>query len=227
MLDHRHTSKLIGLVFIASFIAYGSGSAMVENLINHSQGLSATVSQTNTLVTGVLLITLVHGSLIIGLCSLLLPILKRANTPLAYTYFAMAITSQLILSLSALSYLLLMPLTLAAIGADLNLTTSIALMVELIKQFNSNAYQVAMAFWAMGGMAFASILWRWQLAPKLFGVMGIIGYMIFFIGTISQLWGYPVGLITSIPGGLFEIALSIWLIIKGINTQHLKEDDTK
>jgi len=34
-------------------------------------------------------------------------------------------------------------------------------------------------------------------------------------------------LITSIPGGLFEIALSIWLIIKGINTQHLKEDDTK
>jgi hypothetical protein len=31
------------------------------------------------------------------------------------------------------------------------------------------------------------------------------------------LFGYTVGVLFSIPGGLFEVALSLWLIVKGFN----------
>ncbi len=36
-------------------------------------------------------------------------------------------------------------------------------------------------------------------------------------GTTAEMFGYPIGVILSAPGGLFEISLSLWLIFKGFN----------
>ena len=37
----------------------------------------------------------------------------------------------------------------------------------------------------------------------------------FISGTVAELFGLNIGVQLAIPGGLFEITLSIWLIIKG------------
>jgi hypothetical protein len=34
---------------------------------------------------------------------------------------------------------------------------------------------------------------------------------------IAEMFGFPVGTMLSLPGGLFELGLSLWLIIKGFN----------
>ena len=53
-------------------------------------------------------------------------------------------------------------------------------------------------------------------------VWGFTGYVIFISGTILELFGYNVGVILSIPGGLFEISLSIWLIVKGFSSSAIE-----
>ncbi|WP_188194514.1 hypothetical protein [Nonomuraea sp. SYSU D8015] len=40
------------------------------------------------------------------------------------------------------------------------------------------------------------------------------GYAVLLAGTIAEILGYSAGLVPSIPGGLFEIALGILLLVK-------------
>jgi hypothetical protein len=79
------------------------------------------------------------------------------------------------------------------------------------------AYQIAMAIWGLGGLLFVSVLYQSKLVPRFLSVWGFIGYIVFVSGTILELFGYPVGVLLSLPGGLFELSLSGWLIAKGFN----------
>ena len=61
------------------------------------------------------------------------------------------------------------------------------------------------------------VLFVSKLVPRVFAVWGALGYVIFITGTISEMFGYSIGTMLSLPGGLFELGLSLWLIIKGFN----------
>ncbi|MEY3451910.1 MAG: hypothetical protein RL711_1736, partial [Bacteroidota bacterium] len=50
-----------------------------------------------------------------------------------------------------------------------------------------------------------------------------IGYVIFISGAFFALFGINIDVILDIPGGLFEIFLSFWLIIKGFDMSNQKE----
>ena len=71
----------------------------------------------------------------------------------------------------------------------------------------------AMATWVTSNTTMAAP----QLALQL-GLWGMIGYIIFISGTILELFGFPVGVLLALPGGLFELSLSVWLIAKGFNS---------
>lgn len=43
------------------------------------------------------------------------------------------------------------------------------------------------------------------------------------MGFIGALFGFPFSLILSIPGGLFEVVLGVWLLTKGFQT--VKDDE--
>ena len=74
-----------------------------------------------------------------------------------------------------------------------------------------------MAIWGIGGLLFCVLLYKSKLVPRWLTVWGLIGYVIFISGTIAELYGLPIGVQLSLPGGLFEIVLSVWLIIKGFS----------
>jgi hypothetical protein len=44
----------------------------------------------------------------------------------------------------------------------------------------------------------------------------VIGYAIHVAGAIAEIFGIPISLLLLIPGGLFELALGFWLLIKGV-----------
>jgi hypothetical protein len=41
------------------------------------------------------------------------------------------------------------------------------------------------------------------------------------VGTLSELFGSNLGVLLAMPGGLFEISLSLWLIFKGFNSSKI------
>ena len=51
----------------------------------------------------------------------------------------------------------------------------------------------------------------------------MIGYALHATGAIAEIFGLPISLILLIPGGIFELAVAFWLLIKGFNPEAYAE----
>jgi len=218
MNTHRNTARIFGIFFIIAFLSYGIGSAMIDSITSTPDFLSNVYANNTTIIIGVILMALVHTFVNIGLAVIMLPILKPFNKELAYGFLSMAIAASVVLVVGAIFLLLLIPLADDYVVAGSAATGYFETMGGLLKMGQFYAYQLGMALWGLGGLMFVSLLYISKLVPRLLSVWGIIGYIVFVSGTILELFGYPVGVLLSLPGGLFEISLSVWLIVKGFNS---------
>ena len=218
MFTHRKAARLWGIFFIISFLAYGIGSGMIDTITNTPDFLTNVNANNTTIIIGVILITLVHTFVNIGLPVILMPILKPFNKNLTYGYLSFAIASTTVIVVSGIFLILLIPLSSEYVKAGSAATEHFVTIGEILKMGGFYAYQIGMAIWGMGGLLFTAVLFKSKIVSRVFSIWGLIGYAVFFAGTIFELFGSSVGVMLSIPGGLFEVALSLWLIFKGFNT---------
>jgi hypothetical protein len=210
-------ARIFGIFFLIAFLSYGIGSGLVESVINVPDFLSTISSNKTTLIIGVILIALIHTIVNIGLPVILFSILKPFNKNMTYGYLCAAITATIIVAIGALFLLLLIPLGDEYVKLGTADISNIEVTGVLLKKGAYYAYQIGMAIWGFGGLLFCSLLYKSTLVSRYLPVWGFIGYIIFISGTIFELFGHNIGVLLSIPGGLFEIYLSILLIIKGFN----------
>jgi hypothetical protein len=58
-------------------------------------------------------------------------------------------------------------------------------------------------------------LYRTRLIPRFLAAWGFAGYAVFMTGAIAEIFGIHIGVMLALPGGLFELAVGLWLIFKG------------
>jgi hypothetical protein len=212
---HKQVARTFGLFFIIAFLSYGIGGGLVDSIVNAPDFLTHIFDNKTTIIIGVILMVLIHTIVNIGLPVLLIPILVPFNKTISYGYLCAVITATIILAIGAIFLLLLVPLSEDYIKFGAANTSNFETIGTLLKKGGFYAYQIGMAIWGFGGLLLCYVLYISKLVPRFFSVWGFIGYIIFIAGTILELFGYIVGILLSIPGGLFEISLSVWLIIKG------------
>jgi hypothetical protein len=227
MNSHRNAARMFGIFFIIAFLSYGPGSALIASITSTQDFLSNVYANNTTIIVGAILIALVHTFVNIGLPVIMLPILKPFNKTLSYGYLSLGIASTTVAVIGAIFLLLLIPLADEYVKASSAATGYFETMGIVLKMGGAYAYQIAMAIWGLGGLLFVSVLYKSKLVPRLLSVWGIIGYIVFVSGTILELFGYPVGVLLSLPGGLFELSLSVWLIAKGFNSSAIASVATK
>ncbi|MCB0642456.1 MAG: DUF4386 domain-containing protein [Phaeodactylibacter sp.] len=216
-----HSQKIIartfGLFFLLAFFSYGFGTGLTASLTGAADALTSVSANKNQLVIGVILMALVHTIVNIGLPVLMVPLLKPYGKVLSYGYLSAGITATVILMVGAIFLILFIPLSSMYSTADPADALHFETIGVLLTKGNHYAYQIGMAVWGVGGLMFCSLLYISKLVPKALPIWGFLGYLVFIGGTIAELFGYPIGVQLAIPGGLFEISLSIWLLNKGFN----------
>lgn len=227
MNSHRNVARLFGVFFIIAFLSYGTGSGIIAFSTGIQEFLATVYANKTMLIVGAILIALVHTFVNIGLPVLMLPILKPFNKTLSYGYLSLGIASTTIAVVGAIFLLLLVPLADEYVNAGSTPTSHFETIGIVLQTGGAYAYQIAMAIWGLGGLLFVSILYQSKLVPRFISLWGMIGYIVFIAGTILELFGYPVGVLLALPGGLFELALSVWLIIKGFNASAIASVATK
>src|SRR3954452_13237896 len=187
----RHTARIVGVLFLAGYLAYGVGSLIATGIVDSDDRGNSTAS----FVAGIALM-LLNSAFVIGIGVLMLPILRAHNKAIAAGYLGTRIFEGVVLALGVVSLIVL--------------TSSDAI------DANAVFYNIAEAGLGIGSLFFCALLFRTRLVPRWLAVWGFIGYACFAGGNVLELFGVAgAGVVGAVPGGLFELTFAIWLIARG------------
>jgi hypothetical protein len=212
------SARLIGALFLAGFVVYGVGFGLVSSVLGTPDFLSRISALQTTLVLGAFLM-LLNTVVDVGKGVLFFPILENRGKRTALAYLAALIVQVVLLDVGVLCLLMLVPLGQYAVdagGASVAWATALG---SLLTQSNTMAYHIGQATLGFGGVFLCSLLFRTRLIPRFLSAWGLIGYAIHVAGSIAEIFGIPISLMLLIPGGLFELALGFWLLIKGFQPE--------
>lgn len=217
---YQWNAKIAGALIIVGYAAYGiPDGAILQPLLNNSDPLSNVSAQTMQLTTAVLIMA-INAFAVVGIALFLYPILKQHNESIALSYIATRTFESIVMIGGLISLLLLVPLSQEYVQSSAADTTSFEALSTLAIQGNFLAYHIAMIGLAIGSLPFCYLLYQVKLVPRLIPVLGLIGYPALLILMLVEIYAFSVRpdlYILYLPGGLFEIGLALWFIIKGFD----------
>jgi hypothetical protein len=96
-------------------------------------------------------------------------------------------------------------------------TVYLQTLSTLSVQANLYAYHIAMTTLGIAGFMLCYVSYRVKLVPRWLAGWGIVGYVTILGGSVLEVLGYPLTSMHTIPGGLWEVFIGVWLIVKGFN----------
>jgi hypothetical protein len=217
MNTYRKTATVVGVVYLAGFVVGLVGTGLTQSVLGTPDHLAAVTTNSMILALGAILwMIAVAGDAAHGV--LMFPILKQHSERLALGYLASRILDAVFVAVSALFILIQIPLGsefLKAAGTD---TGYLQALSTVSAQVNLYAYDFGMITLGLAGLMLNYIFYKAKLVPRWIAVWGLVGYAVIFMGMISEVMGSGLGLVSSIPGGLWEVFIGVWLIVKGFNS---------
>lgn len=223
--SHRRTSSAVGVLFLAAIVAYATGSALVESVFNGENHLQIIAANKSRIALGALAM-FVNSIVVIGIGVLMLPVLRRSHPNVAYFYLSLRLVESIVLLFGVLSLLSIIGIAQQYALVENPNIAHFQTLAALAKNGNYYAYQLAMAALGIGSLGFCYAMLQSNLVPRMLALWGLAGYAVFTAGAISEILGYGHGILLSIPGGLFELFLGVWLIVKGFNPNTANLENT-
>ena len=201
----RKTAILVGVLFLIQTASYLAGDTLVRSAVE----TGAAVSDTSEIRAGVFL-QFINVSAVLGIGVLMFSILKRFHEAIALGYTATKIVEAALLLGSALSALLVLPIS-------HTVTDGTQGLVGLSMEAYDLAFQLAMIALGAGSLLFMYGLFRFRLVPAVLPLLGAVGYVGLFLSGWLTIAGWEMATVLYVPGAVFELALPIWLIVKGFS----------
>jgi hypothetical protein len=208
------TQRLLGGLFLIVFLAYGLGSSLVQAVLEPTPALESIIAQATKLRLGGILVFF-NAVFVVLIGLLFYPILKEKHQGIALAYLTSRVFEGLLLLLGVIA--LLSPLGWLEQNSPGKAQQVLFLSnwLLLAQQVNFYCYQTGMACLALGSLAFCWALLKYKMVPQWLSAWGLLGYLGLLLGAVLEFFGFPLGIWFSIPGGLFELSLGLWLIFKG------------
>lgn len=206
------TARIVGVLFLAAMLTYGPGSGLIAAILDTPDYLSAVAASKMTFTLGAVLM-LLDAVVVVGIGVLLFPILKGHDERIALGYCVSRVIEGVLLTLGVISLLSLTTASERYVAGAAHFETLGAVAIQV----NDLSYQSAMATLGVGSVFFCYLLYQTKLIPRMLALWGFAGYAVFLAGAVLEIFGLGVGLVLSVPGGLFEVFLGIWLLTKGFN----------
>ena len=218
---YRTTASVVGLLYILGFVVGIAGSAL------SAPGQLDTISSRSLLVAAGALLWVLAAAGDAAHGVMMFPILKQHNERVALGYFGARVVEAAIIAISALFILLQIPLGGEYLKASLSETSHLQSLGNLFTQAQLYTYQIGMIALGLAGLTLCYGLYRAKLVPRLMVIWGLIGYVCFLGGSILEVLGLNLQLLHTLPGGLWEMSIGVWLIARGFNSAAFGSDDAK
>ncbi len=215
--SYRKTAITVGVIYLAGMVVGIGGNVIIQSILGAPDHL-ATLSANSTLVAvGALLWLLaVAGDAAHGI--LMFPVLKQFSERVAFGYFGARIMDALFVGIMALFILFQLPLGAEYVKAGPSDTSYLQGLSAVLMQAQLYAYHFGMITVGFAGLMLNYVFYRARLLPRILGVWGLVGYAVILGGSVLEVMGIDLSLIHTLPGGLWELSIGVWLIARGFSS---------
>jgi hypothetical protein len=158
---------------------------------------------------------------------LMFPVLKQKSERMAIGYLAFRIVDAIFIAIMVLFILIQIPLGSEYLKAAAFDTSYLQAFNVVLAQAQLYAYQIGMSTLGVSGLMLCYTLYKAKLVPNWLAIWGLVGYGTIFVGMLSAIMGSGLGDLSSLPGGLWEVFMGVWLIFKGFNAPALTSASAK
>jgi hypothetical protein len=214
MKSNKKTARIVGILFLAGMVVGITGNILVQSTLGMPDYLSVISSNSMQLAIGAIFMLMTsvwdaaHGMLMI-------PILKQHHERMAYAYFGFRIFDAVFLAIQVLIILLQLPIGSEYLKAGLSEASTLSTISTILLHAHVYAYQMAMISLGLAGSILCFMFYRSELVPRFIAGLGLFGYATILLGSVLEVLGFNLNFIHTIPGGLWELFIGVWLIIKG------------
>jgi hypothetical protein len=213
----RTTARIVGAIYIAGFVVGIPGNMLAQSDLGSANHLSALTAHSMTVAIGAILwLMAVAGDAAHGV--LMFPILKRHSERIAIGYLTSRIIDAVFIAVMVLFILMQLPLGREYLSATSAESHQLSALSNAFMEASRYSYDIAMATLGIAGWMLCYTFFKTRLLPRWIAVWGLAGYAVIFIGMVSDIMGSGLGLASSIPGGLWEMYVGVFLIVKGFDT---------
>lgn len=214
---YRMTAIVVGVVYLVGFVVGIGGEMLFQSILGVPNYLSTISANSLTVAIGATLwLMAVIGDATHGV--LMFPVLKPHGERMAVGYLAARIMDALFIAIMVIFILLQIPLGGEYLKAAAPDAAYLQILGRLFTQGQLYAYQIGMSTLGVSGLMLCYTLYKAKLVPRWLAGWGLVGYAIIFGGMLSEIMGSGLGLASSLPGGLWEIFMGVWLIVKGFSS---------
>lgn len=213
---YRTTARIVGAMYLAGFVVGIGGIVLIQSILGAPDHLATLPANSMLLAIGAVLWLLAaawdaaHGVL-------MFPILKQHSERMAVGYLGFRTMDALLIAIMALLVLIQIPIgnEYLKAGADASYLQALSTM---FMQAQLDAYNIAMTTLGISGLILCYSFYKSKLIPRLLAVWGLVGYAVILGGSVVEVLGFNLNTVHAVPGGLWELFIGVWLIVKGFNS---------
>ncbi len=218
---YKSTARAIGVLFIIASAAAIIGGTLALPA-TESDFLAEAAGSEGQVVVG-LILEMVLALSVFGMAALFFPILKKQHEGLALGYLATRTLEGVLIAAGTVSAALMLSLS-KGFGPD-GAAAGVEPLSEVLLSAREWTYWLGpMAVFSVSALILNSLLYRSSVVPTWLSIWGFIGGILLLASAIIEMFGQALGgwqAIFTAPIGLQEMALAIWLIVKGFDMRHL------
>jgi len=219
--SYKLNAQVTGLMWLLAIVVGIVGAIF----LGEYQQVETNVAFFSQNETGILIGSLLFFSMALftaNIAIFLYPVLKKYNESMALSSVGFRLIETVLFSVASLLFIAVLIVSNAYVAAGSPVDPTYQILAHTYLSMNEMTGVLATFAFNAGAFMYCYIFFRTRLVPKWLGVFGVIVTLLGFAGSFLTLFGFTdISLFLELPTLFFEIAIGVWLIVKGFNQEVL------
>jgi hypothetical protein len=222
MYSNKKAGRISGVLFLFVFISGVVIFQVLQGPVLFSDDFLTSTSNHSNKIIGSVLLSILSGLASISIATLLLPIFKRHSIYVAFLYLVFCILNFIAIMLDNVSVVTMLELSndLVANGDS----SAMSVIGNLVYEKHHWTHYMYLLMSCFPVFVLYYGFYVSKIVPRLISIFGIFAVLLMFVEVLFSIFGNSISMNMMLPMGLIQLAIPLWLIIKGFSSPELKEE---
>lgn len=215
MRSTKSAARTIGVLMIAQMVLTPVVNFVLLEPAMAEPGFLANAAPNAAQVTTAVLLLLVMGAVSLGIAITAQPVFREHSRAMSLWLVALAVIGFVGLLAEGLALRSMLSLSQQHAGANPADAGQFAVLAAWARSAWTSAHFINFVLSGASGLVLYGTLLRFGLVPRALAAFGLLAVLVMMAGAVIPLFGHPTQMMLFMPIGLSELALMLWLLVRG------------